>query len=54
MQEDQARTCYALKRVSPEVQAHEEVLVVQGQLKVGRKVLLAYLACPETCLRLLL
>ena len=29
MQEDQARTCYTLKRVSPEVQAHEEVLVVQ-------------------------
>ena len=45
---------HTVKVVSPEMQAHEEVLMVQGQHKVGRKVLLAYLARPEACLRFLL
>ena len=39
---------------SPEVQAHGELLVINPQLKVGGKVLLAHLAGPEARLRLIL
>ena len=39
---------------SPEVQAHGELLVVQGKLKIGREVLLPHFTGPETRLCLLL